>query len=225
MSGSAAMADPAPPPPEGRAPGSWCAAPVPRRHAIGSLVFTRLTAAHAELDHEALMRSRSYLRAWSDSDWPADDFPVAENRDELRWHDEEHEAGIAFTYSVLDPPEHRVLGCVYLRPLRDMLRTRGVDPPAEPGWPGGDAPCVRGWVRRDEPERLELAFVRAVTTWLTGPDWSFPELWWTAASDDERQLAALDAVGWSRELRTPMARADRDWVFRAPATGQARPSS
>ena len=206
----------------GRNPGGWYAGPVPERHAGGDFVLARLTAAHAERDHAALMASVAYLRRWSDSDWPTDDFSIAENREELGWHDEEHEAGIAFTYSVLDASERRVLGCVYLRPLRDMLLTRGVEPPVGPGWPGGDAPCVRGWVRRDEPEQLDRRFLAVTLGWLTGPDWAFPELWWTAASDDALQLAALDAHGWTRELRTPMAGAKREWALRAP---QPRPSS
>lgn len=206
----------------GSSPGDWYAGPVPERHAGGGFVLARLTAAHAERDHAALMASVAYLRRWSDSDWPADDFSVAENREELGWHDEEHEARIAFTYSALDASERRVLGCVYLRPLRDMLLTRGVDPPAGPGWPGGNAPCVRGWVRRDEPEQLESRFLDVTLAWLTGPDWKLDDLWWTAASDDTRQLAALDARGWTRELRTPTAGAKREWALRAP---QPRPSS
>jgi hypothetical protein len=209
------LGDPAPP--EGRrAHGGWYSGLVPERLATHDLSFVRLTAAHAELDHAALMASSEYLRAWSDSDWPEDDFSVEQNRSELAWHDEEHAARIAFTYSLLDAAESRALGCVYVRPLRDMLGTRGVEPPAGPEWPGGDTPCVRGWVRRDEPKALERRFTGVITTWLTGPDWSFEDLWWTAASDDLRQLAALDALGWTRELRVPTACGRRDWVLRAP---------
>jgi hypothetical protein len=216
------MGDPAPPPGGGRSSGRWYAGPAPDRCAGDGLVLTRLTAAHAKLDHAALKASTAYLRSWSDSGWPEDDFSVARNRAELGWHDEEHEARVAFTYSALDEAERRVLGCAYVRPLRDMARTRDVEAPTGPGWPGGDTPCVRGWVRRDEPEQLERRFLGLVTRWLTGPDWELPELWWTAASDDLRQLAALDVLGWTRELRTPMAGGEREWVFRA---GQLRPSS
>ena len=46
-------------------------------------MFTRLTAAHATLDHAALLSSAGHLRMWSDSDWPPDDFAIAENRAEL----------------------------------------------------------------------------------------------------------------------------------------------
>ena len=214
---AAFIGDPAPPPPGGREPGSWYAGPVPECHTTGSLTFVRLTAAHAELDYEALMASRGYLRRWSDSDWPADDFTVEENREELAWHDDEHEARIAFTYSVLDPTRSRVLGCLYVRPLRDMLLTRGVEPPEGSSWPAADAPSARGWVRRDVSEETERRFLAETLKWLTGPDWAFPLLWWAAASCDIRQLALLDELGWTRELRVTGARPGLEWVLRRAA--------
>jgi len=220
------LGDPAPAPTGGRAPGRWYAGPVPERRRADGFVFTRLTAAHAELDHAALMGSVDYLRMWSDSEWPTDDFTLAENRVELAWHDDEHGAGIAFTYSVQDAVESRVLGCLYLRPLSDMLLTRGVEPPAGPSWPDGDTPCARGWLRRDEPEAVERRFLGEALTWLTGPAWAFPSLWWVSASSDARQLELLGELGWSRELRASGARDDRDWVLRArtvaaPPSGEA----
>ncbi|MEI6452695.1 MAG: hypothetical protein WCP98_22465 [Actinomycetes bacterium] len=209
------LGDPAPAPAGGRTPGRWYAGPAPERRHAGGFVFARLTAAHAELDHAALMGSVDYLRVWSDSGWPTDDFTVAENRAELAWHDDEHSARIAFTYSVQDAEESRVLGCLYLRPLHDMLLTRGAAPPAGPCWPGGDTPCARGWLRRDEPGAVERRFLGEALSWLTGPAWAFPSLWWVSASSDARQLALLDELGWSRELRAPGARSGLDWVLRA----------
>jgi hypothetical protein len=96
-----------------------------------------------------------------------------------------------------------------------MLLTRGVEPPAGPSWPGGDTPCARGWLRRDEPETVERRFLDETLRWLTSPAWAFPELWWVAASADARQLSRLDELGWSRELRAPGAR-ENAWVLRAP---------
>jgi hypothetical protein len=216
------LGDPEPPPAGGRASGSWYAGPAPERHAVGGFLFERLGSGHAERDHAALMASVDYLRAWSDSAWPTDDFTVAENRTELAWHDEEHATRIAFAYSLVDAHAGRVLGCLHLRPLCDMLRTRGVEPPAGPSWPGGDTPCARGWVRRDEPKTVERRFLVEALGWLTGPAWAFHSLWWVAASADDRQLALLDDLGWSRELRAPGDGSGIDWVLRAP---QARPSS
>ena len=210
------LGDPAPTPPEGRECGVWYVGPAPERHLCNGLHFVRLTAAHAKLDHAALMSSVDYLRMWSDSTWPPAGLSVAENANELAWHDEEHRDRVAFTYSVQDATGGRVLGCLYLRPLRDMLRTRGVEPPSRPSWPGGHTPCVRGWVRRDEPADLERRVVVATLTWLTGPAWELPSLWWVAGSADRRQLALLDELEWSRELRAPGAAAGLEWVLRAP---------
>ena len=55
------------------------------------------------------MSSLDYLRMWSDSEWPTDDFTVAVNRAELTRHDDEHRARIAFTYSVQGAERSRVL--------------------------------------------------------------------------------------------------------------------
>lgn len=207
------MPDPASPQRGGRAPGSWYSGPVPDGHEARGFVLARLTEAHAERDHAALLASAAYLRAWSDGPWPEEGFTVAENAAELRWHDEEHAARVAFTYSVLDARERRVRGCIYVRPFGDLLRTRGVEPPEGPAWPGGATPCARGWIRRDDPE-TDTGLLRVVLAWLTGPAWAFPELWWAAAGDDTRQLAALDALGWVRELRVPAASSKREWVLR-----------
>jgi hypothetical protein len=213
---TSSLGDPAPPPPGGRTLGAWYPGPAPDRHVAERLVFARLTAAHAGLDHEALMAGKEYLRLWSDSAWPVDDFTVAENRTELAWHDEEHEARIAFTYSVLDRSESRALGCLYVRTLRDMLLTRGVELPS--GCPlDADTPCVRGWVRRDEPQETERRILAEALDWLTGTSWTLPSLWWTAASSDDRQLALLGEIGWGQELRVGAARPGLEWVLRAPS--------
>lgn len=210
---AASLEDPAPPHGEGRRPGTWHRGRVPERHRADGIAFVRLTPALTRLDHEALMASREYLRSWSDSEWPAADFSLEENRQDLAWHDEEHEAGIAFTYSVLDGAGSRVLGCLYLRPLRDMLLTRGVERPRDFGL-AAETPCARGWVRRDEPVSTERRVLAAALEWLAGPRWAFPAVWWTAAGADERQLALVGELGWTCEERVA-ARPGFDWVLRA----------
>ena len=64
-----------------------------------------------------------------------------------------------FTYTVLDPADRDVIGCVYIYPSPfDEVDVR-----------------VRSWVRvshagLDEPLR------RAVRVWLEGPDWPFERI-------------------------------------------------
>src|SRR5436309_16092952 len=93
-------------------------APVPAGRRTGRLVLRPLCAADAAVDYDAVISSAAELRRWSGSSWPADDFTLAENRDDLERHEREHEERAAFTFTVLSPDLTRCLGCVYLTPLR-----------------------------------------------------------------------------------------------------------
>ncbi len=46
-------------------------------------VLRPVTVDDAEADHAAVMDAQTQLRLWSQSDWPADDFTVEENRADL----------------------------------------------------------------------------------------------------------------------------------------------
>ena len=116
---------------------------------------------------------------------------------------------MAFTYSVLAPQSPRVVGCIYIRPLVDAFRTRGVDVMALGA--AGDAltavtagaALVRGWIRSDEPVALLPALVAVSVAWLAGDAWSFPEVWWHASSAVADQLAACAAAGLTRAVSIP----------------------
>ena len=79
----------------------WYSGPVPDSHITSRLRFVPLTEELVDADLAAVMASREYLRRWSDSPWPEDDFTRADNEEDLRDHRLEHEDGVAFTYSVL----------------------------------------------------------------------------------------------------------------------------
>jgi hypothetical protein len=83
----------------------------------------------------------------------------AKNLSDLEQHAQDFRDRVGFTYTVLDPVDRDVIGCVYLYPSP----LHGVDRRA------------RSWVRRtyadlDEPLR------RAVRAWLDGPDWPFERI-------------------------------------------------
>jgi RimJ/RimL family protein N-acetyltransferase len=74
--------------------------------------------ADAAIDYPAVMGSRSRLweifgPAW---DWPQADLTLAEDRTDLRRHEEEIAAHQSFNYALLDEGETAVLGCVYIDP-------------------------------------------------------------------------------------------------------------
>src|SRR3954469_1414754 len=75
-----------------------------------------IRASDAELDHEAVMESKEFLRRWEQSSWPTDDFTVDANRDDMVKLERRHAAGESFAYTVMSPTETQCLGCVYVQP-------------------------------------------------------------------------------------------------------------
>ena len=75
-----------------------------------------LRASDAEADYEAVMESAERLRRGSPNGWPRPGFTLPENRADLEKHEAEFEAQVAFAYTMVDPANEQVLGCVYLNP-------------------------------------------------------------------------------------------------------------
>jgi hypothetical protein len=196
--------DPAPPADRGAA---WYAGPVPAQHRVDRLLFTRLTVELVREDYEAVMATADHLRWWSASTWPTDDFTLAENAQDLQWHDDEHRDRVAFTYSVLDAATFdaghcRVVGCVYIRPFSTACSTRGVACPPEL-LARADA-VARGWLI-DEFAAQRGEFTDAVLAWLCSDAWQLPGVWWQERLDDKTGDGGT----------TPIAdRVVGDWSFR-----------
>ena len=77
------------------------------------------------------------------------------NREDLERHADDFHNRKGFTYTVLDPADRDVIGCVYIYPLRDS---------------DYDA-CTLSWVRQSHAH-LDTALWRAVNEWLES-DWPF----------------------------------------------------
>src|SRR5437867_3283681 len=95
-------------------------APVPEEMRTRRLFLRPLRATDVELDYDAVMSSAEMLRRWSQSTWPADDFTLSENLDDLQRHEHEHKEREAFTFTILNPEGTRCLGCVYFMPLSPL---------------------------------------------------------------------------------------------------------
>lgn len=91
---------------------------VPSTLETDSVHLRILRSSDAEADYEAVMESQQRLRASSPNGWPREGFTLAENRSDLIRHETEFETRIAFAYTVLNPTEDRVLGCLYINPSR-----------------------------------------------------------------------------------------------------------
>ena len=107
---------------------------------------------HNEADHAAWTSSIEHIRAtpgYPDGDWPpTDGMSLAENLDDLTRHAADFAARTGFTFTVLDPADSDVIGCVYLYPPEGR----------------GDV-IVQSWVRADRSS-LDTPLADAVAAWL-----------------------------------------------------------
>src|SRR3954447_20247506 len=112
---------------------------------------------HNQADHQAWMSSIEHIRAtpgFSESKWPPPSgMTLEENLADLRRHADDFRSGTGFTFTVLDPHDQDVVGCVY------------VYPSAAEQW---DV-TVHSWVRADRAG-LDVPLADAVAHWLA-TDW------------------------------------------------------
>jgi hypothetical protein len=117
---------------------------------------------HNESDHAAWMSSIEHIRStpgYPDASWPPlDGMTLEENLADLRRHADHFTKGVGFTFTVLDPDDHHVIGCVYLYPSR-----------AEE-W---DV-TVQSWVSADRAS-LDVPLADAVARWIA-TDWPWERL-------------------------------------------------
>ena len=105
---------------------------------------------HNEADHAAWTSSIEHIRAtpgYRDRNWPpVDGMSLEANLADLRSHADDFTAGGGFTFTVLDPADGTVVGCVYLYPPES----------------DGDV-SVRSWVRADRSD-LDHTWLRRSPT-------------------------------------------------------------
>jgi len=119
-------------------------------------VLEPLGPRHNERDYAAWTSSFDHIHAtpgFSESKWPQE-MTLEETRGDLERHQRDFDARTGFTYTVLDPGDGDVIGCVYIYPLRDEAGAH-----------------VTSWVRADRAE-LDVPLAEAVAAWLAA-DWPF----------------------------------------------------
>jgi hypothetical protein len=130
---------------------------VPRRLRTPQFVLEPLGPEHNDQDYDAWTSSVEHIHAtpgWEGSSWPREMTPE-ENRADLQRHADDFRNRTGFTYTVLDPANRGVIGCVYIYPSA-----------------GGDADAhARSWVRVSHAQ-LDTPLWRAANEWLAS-DWPF----------------------------------------------------
>lgn len=154
------------------------------------LVLEPLQPRHVQLDYVAVMESRDYLRLWSGSPWPADDFTLADNLRDLQLHWREHQERAAFTYTVLNPARDICLGCVYLRPLDELAPFN----PTQLADVAPDESLVRFWIRSlQQDSELERHLLETLLAWFR-KDWSFKRILFETRVENGRQAQLFNSA-------------------------------
>jgi hypothetical protein len=174
-------------------------ASVPTELRTDSLVLRMLGPDVVEPDYEAVMETRDRLRAWSNSDWPADDFTLDGNLEDMHMHEAEHMAREAFAFTVLSADESRVEGCCYIEPLEGLLQRRRIVP-VDGQEPLPDAtPVVGFWVRESALSRdLDRQLLDGLVRWFAEA-WPFVRAMFLTNDSQQRDQRIL------REMGLPLA--------------------
>ncbi len=112
---------------------------------------------HNAADHAAWMSSIEHIRStpgYPDDDWPPlSGLSLDENLADLRGHADDFARNAGYTFTVLDPGDNDIIGCVYLYPsASEEFDVR-----------------VQSWVRADRSS-LDVPLADAVAGWLAA-DW------------------------------------------------------
>ena len=130
---------------------------IPRRLETPQFVLEPLGPEHNEQDYDAWTSSMEHIAetpGFPDGSWPRE-MTRDENLGDLQRHADDFRNRKGFTYTVRDPGDRDVIGCVYIYPVRDSE---------------SDA-CALSWVRESHAQ-LDIPLWRAVSAWLES-DWPF----------------------------------------------------
>ena len=155
-----------------------------------------LAVRHAAVDYEAVMSSQEMLRIWSGSPWPHAGFTLAEKEIDLARHAQEHHQRKAFTYTVLDPERETCLGCVYIRPLAELVAAN-LDHLLDIS---ADGAMARFWVRASlTAGDFERQLLNELCTWFRN-DWPFSRLYLHTRSVNHQQIALFLAANLVKQM-------------------------
>jgi RimJ/RimL family protein N-acetyltransferase len=123
----------------------------PSRLVTEQFLLEPLGPEHNEDDHDAWSSSIEHIHAtpgFQESRWPHP-MTLEENRADLERHARDFAARSGFTYTVLDPSDRHVIGCVYIYPDKQ----------------GAADAAVTSWVRATHADR-DAALRKLVSRWL-----------------------------------------------------------
>lgn len=136
-------------------------------------------------DYEAVMQSRDYLRIWSQSPWPEDDFTAQQNRDDLQHHVDDNMSHAAYGYIIYSPDRTICYGSLYLNPLAHVPDNYTVTDEERHVILNHHA-RVDCWIAPQIEAEFERKILEAIQTWLKS-EWKIRALFSARIGLDRRQ--------------------------------------
>ena len=160
---------------------------------------------HVERDYAAFMSSRPRLLVWSGGSWPAADFTLAQNMDDMHRHEDGFTGRTQFTYTVMNRDETRCEGCIYIDSWDVALR--GSDATPESVGARDYEGVATYWVTDSALERdLDRQLLDGVRDWFTR-DFAFTRVVFRVNEGQTRDIHVLEDAGL-RRLQTVTVPAD-----------------
>ncbi|MCB0826214.1 MAG: N-acetyltransferase [Armatimonadetes bacterium] len=155
-----------------------------------------ITTADAQLDYEAVMATKDFLRGWEQTGWPADDFTVEENRADLLRMEKRHKTGESWSYTVLDPSESQCLGCVYITPTSaPVFQKPEIIALDHNNWADYDV-AVYFWIRKELMETtIEREFLDRLQKWFA-ETWKLRNVLFITSEVCSHHIGLLESKGY-----------------------------
>lgn len=136
-----------------------------------------LTVNDVVKDFDAVMSSVAHCKTIWGGKWP-EGLTLEQNLIDLGWHQKEFQTRRSFTYTVVDPADSMVLGCVYIEPSSKA---------------GFDAE-VHLWIRESHlASGMESRLFEAVREWLTSA-WPFTSVAFPGRSIPLADWKAIESI-------------------------------
>ena len=140
----------------------------------GKFKLLPLLVKNNELDYNAVMEARSFLNKLNDGRWPTVDFTLDQNREDLMGHEKSRKKREEITFSIFDSLGEKVIGCIYIRPIKKRLQEIIPQSDFEKLNLHNDSASIWYWfVPKAVGEGIEDIFLREFKKWLV-EDWNFP---------------------------------------------------
>ncbi len=177
---------------------------IPDRLVTKGFLIRPLLATDVELDYAAVMESKEFLRKWEQSSWPADDFTLAGNLEDLQRHEREHINGESFTFTVMNSTETECLGCIYIFPLTARwLAKAETTPIGEPDWANYEA-VILFWIRQSRlAEAMDRKLLNILRPWFAQA-WTFDGHLFLTNEQFEQQVSMFEGANLQLQVEVKL---------------------